>query len=170
MAGTIARTAAACLWSLLALPALPAPAPAQGVAGPEGQALTAFCHNLEGIIAAENARAAADFADSLVQVPEDVRGERRLATDAVLTPDEAAVVAARLWAMWVPTSPAAAVGIVEERPDAWLLAPAPGAAAPATVDPIRIDKHTGVVTWKLPHPSERERLQDQVCAPGGQAS
>ncbi len=167
MAGTITRTAAACLWGVLALPVLPAAAPAQGVAAPEGQALAAFCHNLEGIIAAENAREAADFADSLAKIPEDVRGERRLETDAVLTPDEAAVVAGRLWAMWVATSPAATVGIVEDGPDAWLLAPSPGPAAPAAMDPIRIDKHTGVVTWKLPHPSEHERLQTQVCAAGG---
>jgi len=167
MAGTISRTTAACLWGLLALPVLPAAASAQGVPAPESRALAAFCHNLEGIISAENARETADFTASLAKIPADVRGERRLETDAVLTPDEAAMVAGRLWAMWVATAPAASVGIVEDGPDAWVLGPSPGPETPSAVDPIRVDKRTGAVTWKLPHPSERERLQTQVCAPGG---
>jgi len=154
-------------WGVAALLYVPAAALAQGVAAPEGQARTAFCAGLEGVIAAENAREASDFAASIARMPVTVRSERRLPTDAVLTHDEAVAVAERLWGMWMPTTPAAGVAVVVDDPGAWVLAPAPGADAPYAGEPIRIDKRTGKVTWTLPHPSERERLHAELCGPGG---
>jgi hypothetical protein len=69
--------------------------------------------------------------------------------------------------MWIGTAPAATVAVVDDRPDAWMFAPSPGPDPPYTGDPISIDKGTGVVTWKLLHPSERERLHADMCEPGG---
>lgn len=155
-------------WAAFALLSLPVAAAAAGIAGAAAPARADFCTELEGIIAQENAREASDFAPSLAAMPDAVRGERRVPTEAVLTPDEAAQVAARLWAMWVPTTPASSVAVVEDGPDAWLLAPAPGAGPPYAGAPMRIDKGTGKVTWALPHPSERERLHARMCEAGEQ--
>jgi hypothetical protein len=154
-------------WAALALASLPAAAWAAGIAGPSKGTMADFCTELEAVIAEENAREAADFAGSLAQMPETVRSERRVPTAALLTREEAVAVAERLWAMWMPTTPAANVGIVEDGADAWLLGPAPGPEPPYAGAPIRIDKHTAAVTWDLPHPSERERLHDQMCGDGG---
>lgn len=161
------RRESACLWGLLALMGLPGAALAQGTAAPEGKTLAAFCTGLDGIIARENAREASEFAASLAAMPDTVRGERRLPSEAVLTRDEAVAVAERLWAMWMPTMPAARVVVMEDGADAWRLGPAPGPGPSYAGEPIRIDKRTGKVTWMLPHPSERERLHARVCAPAG---
>lgn len=166
--GGRARAARAVLWAAGALCLLaPPPAGAAGVAAAAEASRPAFCAGLAGIVRAENARAAEGFEKSLADVPQTVRGERRVETDAVLTPDEALTVAGRLWALWVPTAPAGSVAVVEDTPDAWVLAPAPGPDAPAATGPIRIDKHTGKVAWKLPHPSEHERLHAEMCGAGG---
>jgi hypothetical protein len=156
-----------CAWGAACLLGLPAPAVAAGIGAPADGVREAFCTGLAGIVAAERAREAGSFAADLAQAPDVVRGERRVESDAVLTPDEAEVVAERLWGMWAPTAPAGSVAVVEDTPDAWVLAPAPGPDEPPVTDPIRIDKRTGTVAWRLPHPSEREQLHAAMCAPGG---
>jgi hypothetical protein len=156
-----------CAWGAICLLGLPGSAAAAGVGTPAEGVRAAFCAGLQGIIAAERAREAGSFAADLAETPDAVRGERRMETDAVLTPDEAESVAGRLWAMWNPTAPAGSVTVVEDTPEVWVLAPKPGPDEPPVSDPIRIDKRTGTVAWQLPHPTEREQLHAEMCGSGG---
>lgn len=178
----VRRLGAAVAWvALVGLCALPAqsadPTPAPVLAG---QGLKAFCADLSGLIAAEAERERDDFAASLVEAVAVARQglDKRVSLAAARADedegapllewqaDDALAAGRFLWERWMPTSPAAGLTVVDDRPDAWLLAPAPSPEAPYAGEPVRVDKHTGTVTWKLPHPSERERLHDALCGGG----
>lgn len=142
-----------------------------------GKRLQAFCTNLEGLIAAEAERERTGFAASLAEAVTVARQglDKRMALAAARDDedegapalewqaDDALAAGRYLWQHWMPTSPAADLTVVEDRPDAWLLGPAPSPEATYAGEPIRVDKADGTVTWKLPHPSERERLHAALC-------
>jgi hypothetical protein len=177
----------------VAVAAQGAPAPEAGTVmdsavapAARGPALTTpvrddFCRRLGELIQAENAREGADFARSLDEAVAAARlalDKRvvRAAADAeedegappvTWQAEDALAVARYLWQRWMPTAPSAGLIVTEDGPAAWLIAPAPAPDPPYAGPPIRVAKTDGAVTWRLPHPSERERLRDRVC--GGPA-
>jgi hypothetical protein len=162
---------------LLAVPARAADPAAASVPVLTGKPLASFCTGLAGVIAAEAERERSDFSASLAQAVDAARKglDKRMALAAAIDdegegappltwePEDALAAGRYLWQRWMPTSPAADLTVVEDRPGEWLVGPAPTPEAPYTGEPIHVAKADGAVTWKLPHPSERERLYATLC-------
>jgi len=172
--------ALAALPGLAALPAFAADPAGAGKPMLTGKRLTAFCADLAGVIAAEAERERAGFPRSLAEALAAMQAQRARKVAAAasedddgvlpgppLEPEDALNAARFLWQRWMPTSPAADLVVVADRPGEWLLGPAPGPDPSGPAAPIRVDKASGKVTWELPHPSERERLHEGLCGGSG---